>query len=147
MNDGAVIVDVAVHPGACVATIRPTTLAESIHRVGSRVTKPEAGKEARMKIRHVVSSAWSRSRSPRVRRSPELPGLLILGEKDLRELGVGLEHGVDYVWLAFVRWGEDVRAVRARIERLGGHAAVIAKIETQAALDHSTTLSMAPRRS
>jgi alanine dehydrogenase len=34
MKDGAVIVDVAVDQGACVATIRPTTLAEPIYRVG-----------------------------------------------------------------------------------------------------------------
>ena len=34
MKDGAVIVDVAVDQGACIATIRPTTLAEPTYRVG-----------------------------------------------------------------------------------------------------------------
>jgi len=34
MKEGAVIVDVAVDQGGCVATTRPTTLAEPIHRVG-----------------------------------------------------------------------------------------------------------------
>ena len=37
MKDGAVVVDVAVDQGACVATIRPTTLAEPIYRVGQVV--------------------------------------------------------------------------------------------------------------
>jgi alanine dehydrogenase len=37
MKDGAVIVDVAVDQGACVATIKPTNLAEPIYRVGGVV--------------------------------------------------------------------------------------------------------------
>jgi alanine dehydrogenase len=37
MKDGAVIVDVAVDQGACIETIRPTTLAEPIYRVGNVV--------------------------------------------------------------------------------------------------------------
>jgi alanine dehydrogenase len=37
MKDGAVIVDVAVDQGGCVATIRPTTLLEPIYRVGGVV--------------------------------------------------------------------------------------------------------------
>ena len=64
-----------------------------------------------------------------------LPDLPILGDKDLSDLRVGLEQGIDYLGLSFVRSAEDVRAARAHIERLGGHVPVIAKIETQAALD------------
>jgi pyruvate kinase len=64
-----------------------------------------------------------------------LPGLPILGDKDLRDLGVGLEQGIDYLGLSFVRSAADVRAARGHVERLGGHVPVIAKIETQAALD------------
>jgi alanine dehydrogenase len=37
MKDGAVIVDVAVDQGACIETIRPTTLAEPIYRVSNVV--------------------------------------------------------------------------------------------------------------
>jgi alanine dehydrogenase len=37
MKDGAVVVDVAVDQGACVATIHPTTLAEPIYRVSGVV--------------------------------------------------------------------------------------------------------------
>jgi pyruvate kinase len=65
-----------------------------------------------------------------------LPDLPILGDKDLGDLRVGLEQGIDYLGLSFVRSADDVRAARAHIERLGGHVPVIAKIETQAALDH-----------
>jgi pyruvate kinase len=65
-----------------------------------------------------------------------LPDLPILGDKDLSDLRVGLEQGIDYLGLSFVRSADDVRAARAHIERLGGHVPVIAKIETQAALDH-----------
>lgn len=64
-----------------------------------------------------------------------LYGLPILGETDLRDLRFGLEQGVDYVGLSFVRSVEDVRTARAHIEALGGQMPVIAKIETQAALD------------
>src|SRR4029453_22967 len=41
-----------------------------------------------------------------------------------------------YLGLSFVRSAADVRAARDHIERLGGRVPVIAKIETQAALDH-----------
>ena len=65
-----------------------------------------------------------------------LSGLPILGEKDLHDLLFGLEQGVDYIGLSFVRNAEDLHTARAHIEARGGHVPVIAKIETQAALDH-----------
>lgn len=65
-----------------------------------------------------------------------LSGLPVVGEKDLEDLRFGLEQDVDYVGVSFVRSAEDVRTVRAHIEALGGKARVVAKIETQAALDH-----------
>ena len=65
-----------------------------------------------------------------------LSGLPVLGEKDLEDLRFGLEQEVDYVGVSFVRSAEDVLTVRTHIEALGGKARVIAKIETQAALDH-----------
>lgn len=63
-------------------------------------------------------------------------GLPILGEKDLRDLQCGMEQGVDYVGLSFVRTAADVRIAKVEIARQGGHVPVIAKIETQAALAH-----------
>ena len=65
-----------------------------------------------------------------------LAGLPVLGEKDLEDLRFGLEQEVDYVGVSFVRSAEDVHTVRAHIEAVGGKSRVIAKIETQAALDH-----------
>ena len=65
-----------------------------------------------------------------------LSGLPILNEKDRADLRFGLEQGVDYVGLSFVRTVEDVRTARMAIEALGGRVPLIAKIETQAALDH-----------
>lgn len=64
-----------------------------------------------------------------------LPGLPTLREKDLRDLRVGPEQGIGYLGLSFGRLAADVRGARGHIERLGGHVPVIAKIETQAALD------------
>ena len=65
-----------------------------------------------------------------------LPGLPVLGEKDLEDLRFGLDREVDYVGVSFVRSAEDVHTVRAHIEALGAQARIVAKIETQAALDH-----------
>lgn len=62
-------------------------------------------------------------------------GLPILDEKDLSDLSFGLDHGVEYVGLSFVRSADDVRQARDEVRRRGD-ALIIAKIETQAALDH-----------
>jgi pyruvate kinase len=64
-----------------------------------------------------------------------LPGVPILDDNDVRDLRVGLEQGVDYVGLSFVRTAADVHTAREHMARLGGRASVIAKIETRAALD------------
>jgi pyruvate kinase len=57
-----------------------------------------------------------------------------LTEKDKRDLEFGIERGVDFVALSFVRKGRDIRTVKRRIRRLGGDAPVIAKIEKPQAL-------------
>lgn len=64
-----------------------------------------------------------------------LGGLPILSEKDLADLRFGVEHGVDYLGLSFVRSADDVRTVGARVAALGGRVPLIAKIETRAALE------------
>ncbi len=62
-----------------------------------------------------------------------LPGVPLpipaLTRKDLADLDVALELGVDYVALSFVRSASDVRDLRYRIEEAGSTAQVIAKIE------------------
>ncbi len=63
-------------------------------------------------------------------------GLPILSERDLSDLRFGLERGVEYVGLSFVRSADDVRRARDEIRSCGSDARIIAKIETQAALEH-----------
>ena len=62
-----------------------------------------------------------------------LPGVPLpipsLTRKDLEDLELALDMGVDYVALSFVRSASDVRALRTLIEARGSHAWVIAKIE------------------
>jgi len=52
-----------------------------------------------------------------------------LTEKDLDDLRFGLEAGVDFVGLSFVRRAEDVEEVRRRAREAGADIPVIAKIE------------------
>jgi pyruvate kinase len=57
------------------------------------------------------------------------------GEKDLRDLRSGIELGVDFVALSFVRRPEDLRDLRRAMHDMGGVAPIIAKIEKPQALD------------
>lgn len=67
-----------------------------------------------------------------------LPGIAVsapsLTEKDIEDLAFGLELGVDYVALSFVRSAEDVRGLKDRIAAAGRQTPVIAKIERPEAL-------------
>jgi pyruvate kinase len=63
-------------------------------------------------------------------------GLPILRPKDLDDLAFGVEHGVDYIGLSFVRTAEDVRTAKQEIAKRHAEVPVVAKIETQAALEH-----------
>lgn len=70
-----------------------------------------------------------------------LPGVQISSpsctEKDLVDLAFGLEHGVDFVALSFVRAAEDLRDLRRAIaQRAPGHPVqIIAKIEKPEAVE------------
>jgi pyruvate kinase len=55
--------------------------------------------------------------------------------KDEEDAAFALKHGVDFLALSFVRHPEDVHRLRELIERLGGDAAIVAKIEKREALD------------
>lgn len=57
-------------------------------------------------------------------------------EKDWRDLEWGIEHGVDYVALSFVRRPEDLIGVRSRLDDTGSPAMLIAKIERPEAINH-----------
>lgn len=68
-----------------------------------------------------------------------LPGVNVsipsLTEKDKDDLRFGLERGVDFIALSFVRHATDVLELRALLERLGGTQGIIAKIEKPEAVD------------
>ena len=55
-----------------------------------------------------------------------------LTEKDRRDLAFAIEHGADFIGLSFVQRPEDVAEAR---RLMGGHSALIAKIEKPAALE------------
>lgn len=74
------------------------------------------------------------------RRHINLPGVKVnlppMTEKDLKDIAVGVETGVDYFALSFCRERSDVEAMRKEITRLGSTALIIAKIEDQHAVKY-----------
>jgi len=69
-----------------------------------------------------------------------LPGVAVsapaLTEKDMADLAFGVELGVDWIALSFVRRADDVRLAQQRVRALGATIPVIAKLEKPEALDH-----------
>ena len=69
-----------------------------------------------------------------------LPGVRVsapsLTVKDREDLDLGIELGVDYIALSFVREPDDVREVQHIIERAEKEIPVIAKLERAEAIDH-----------
>ncbi len=73
------------------------------------------------------------------RRHINLPGVRVnlppLTQKDLDDVALGAELEVDFVALSFTRQKSDLEELRAELSRLRSTAAVVAKIETQSAVD------------
>ncbi|HYQ28491.1 MAG TPA: pyruvate kinase [Polyangiaceae bacterium] len=69
------------------------------------------------------------------RRHVNLPGMMVnlpsLTEKDERDLRAGVEAGIDFVALSFVRKSDDILLLRDFLSGLGSKARIIAKIEDQ----------------
>lgn len=69
-----------------------------------------------------------------------LPGVKVsapsLTSKDREDLALGIELGVDYIALSFVREPDDVREVQHIIARAEKDIPVIAKLERSEAIDH-----------
>jgi pyruvate kinase len=61
--------------------------------------------------------------------------LAALTEKDKKDLDFGLELGVDYIALSFVRRAEEIQELREICERKGRPTPIIAKIETPSAVE------------
>jgi pyruvate kinase len=72
------------------------------------------------------------------RRHINLPGVKVslpaFTEKDRCDTLVGIEEGIDFVALSFVREGKDVRMLRAFLQEQKSPARIIAKIEDQSAI-------------
>src|SRR5438876_1581137 len=72
------------------------------------------------------------------RRHINLPGVKVslpaLTAKDLADVEIGLQVGVDYLALSFVREAKDVQQLKAIVERGQHRPLIIAKIEDQQAV-------------
>ena len=67
------------------------------------------------------------------RGSLDLPSLT---PQDKRDLAFGIEQGVDFVALSFVRDSDDILQARREMKKKGAEIPIIAKIEKHEALDH-----------
>jgi len=72
------------------------------------------------------------------RRHINLPGIKVslpsLTEKDRRDIRVGIEVGIDFYALSFVREPDDVDIMRRFLNDNGSNARIVAKIEDQSAI-------------
>lgn len=66
-----------------------------------------------------------------------------LTQKDREDLRFGLDRGIDFVGLSFVRTAADVEEARAVIAEMGFDQPIIAKIELHEALDHLEAITAA----
>ena len=95
----------------------------------------ESVEENRVKCR-VITGGILKSR-----KGVNLPSLNLslpsLTAKDQEDLAFGIEQGIDWVCLSFVRRAEDIRSLKTKINQLGGATIpVIAKIEKPQAIDN-----------
>ncbi len=69
-----------------------------------------------------------------------LPGVRVsapsLTQKDIRDVNFGIQNGVDYFALSFVRAADDLATIRRIIEKQGAAIPVIAKIEKPEAVEN-----------
>lgn len=74
------------------------------------------------------------------RRHINLPGVHVklpaLTEKDHHDIDIGIEEGVDFFALSFVRTPEDLETLRRTLAEKGSRAQIIAKIEDQSAISN-----------
>lgn len=81
------------------------------------------------------------------RRHINLPGVILrlpaLTDKDLADLETAVACDADYIAMSFVRSAEHIHELRAHIERLGGQAQIVAKIEDRQAVSHLDSIILA----
>lgn len=80
----------------------------------------------------------------KTRKGINLPGVAVsapaLTEKDLLDLDYGVELGVDFVCLSFVRGAADIQLAKDRLRKHGADTPVIAKIEKPEAIDNLSAI-------
>jgi pyruvate kinase len=73
-----------------------------------------------------------------------LPGVNVsapsLTEKDIRDVGFGIQNGVDYFALSFVRTAEDLSVIKSIMKKQGVNIPVIAKIEKPEAVENLVSI-------
>lgn len=78
------------------------------------------------------------------RRGVNVPGAYLsiscITEKDLVDLAFAIENDVDIIALSFVRRADDVRQLKALLQKAGKSIPVIVKIETQEAIDNMSEI-------
>ncbi len=81
------------------------------------------------------------------RRGVNIPGAYLsidaLTKKDKEDLVFGLEQGVDFVALSFVRTADDIEVLRKLLKKYKSTAHIVAKIETQEAIDNIDAIILA----
>ena len=69
-----------------------------------------------------------------------LPGADItmpaLSDKDKQDIAWGIQHGMEYLAVSFVKKADDIRDVRKLVNSYGGSMKILAKIETRQAVDN-----------
>ncbi len=74
------------------------------------------------------------------RRGVNIPGAYLsidaLTAKDKKDLVFGLEQGVDFVALSFVRTAGDIEVLRKLLKKYNSSAQIVAKIETEEAIEN-----------
>lgn len=81
------------------------------------------------------------------RRGVNIPGAYLsisaLTEKDKKDLTFALQAGADFIALSFVRNAKDIETLRALIKKQGGSQMIVAKIETQEAIENIDDIILA----
>ena len=81
------------------------------------------------------------------KRHVNLPGVRVnlpsITSKDLEDINFGIENGVDFIALSFVRNSEDLEKLQEILDNKKSKAKIIAKIENQEGLDNIHDISKA----
>ena len=63
-------------------------------------------------------------------------GLPAVSEQDEKDIIFGIKNDMDFIAASFIQRADDVREIRALVEKHGGHMEIIPKIENKAGVDN-----------